>query len=76
MIQEQYLAIMNYRAAPLECDMTPSELLMRRNIRTRLPQLLIYKPDQETKEKNKQIRKRQKENYDRGVRLLRQSKAR
>ena len=51
-----YLAIMNYRAAPLECGKTPSELLMGRNIRTRLPQLFRYKPDQETKDKINKIR--------------------
>ena len=61
---------MNYRAAPLECGKTPSELLMGRNIRTRLPQLFRTKPDKEVKEKMYMLRKRQKENYDKGVKLL------
>ena len=35
--EDQYLAMLNYRAAPLDCGYSPAELLMNRRLRTRLP---------------------------------------
>ena len=35
--EDQYRAMLNYRAAPLDCGYSPAELLMNRRLRTRLP---------------------------------------
>ena len=35
--EDQYLAMLNYRAAALDCGYSPAELLMNRRLRTRLP---------------------------------------
>jgi hypothetical protein len=64
------LAILNYRATPLENGLSPAEMLMGRKIRTRLPMLLRDKPDDELMQKVLQIRDRQKFNYDRGAKEL------
>ncbi len=34
---DPHLALLNYRAAPLECGKSPAELLMNRKLRTRFP---------------------------------------
>lgn len=34
---DPFLALLNYRASPLECGQSPAELLMHRKLRTRLP---------------------------------------
>ncbi|KAG1940203.1 protein NYNRIN-like [Pimephales promelas] len=36
---DPHLALLSYRAAPLECGASPAELLMKRKLRTTLPQL-------------------------------------
>ena len=35
--EDPYLALMTYRAMPLECGYSPAELLMSRKIRTNIP---------------------------------------
>lgn len=35
--EDPYLAILNYRASPLENGLSPAEILMKRKLRTRLP---------------------------------------
>ena len=35
--EDSYLALMTYRATPLECGYSPAELLMSRKIRTNMP---------------------------------------
>ena len=35
--EDPYLALLNYRASPLECGQSPGEILMNRKLRTRLP---------------------------------------
>ena len=41
---DPFLALLNYRASPLECGKSPEELLMNRSLRTRLPRTedLLY----------------------------------
>ena len=65
---DPYLAILNYRAAPLECGRSPAQLLMGRNVRTRLPMILKDKPEGNVQEKINKIRHRPKVNYDKGQR--------
>ena len=57
---DPYLAMLNYRAAPLECGKSPAQLLMGRNLRTRLPMILKDKPDGIVQEKINKLRHRQK----------------
>ncbi|KAJ8405506.1 hypothetical protein AAFF_G00319790 [Aldrovandia affinis] len=35
--EDPYLAVLNYRASPLECGRSPAELLMNRKLKTKLP---------------------------------------
>ena len=75
--EDPYLALLAYRTTPLQNGYTPSELLMSRQLRTTVPSTTSQRapklPDTELlREKEKELRKRQKSDFDRhhGVREL------
>ena len=76
---DHHLALLSYRATPLPwCDLSPSELCMGRRVRTPVPQTnkqLVPKWPylSSFREKNKQFKETQKENFDRGHRAKEQS---
>jgi len=59
-----YMSLMVYKATPLESGFTPAELMLGRNIRTGLPQLVMEKKEV-FRERDKQLKARQKQNFDR-----------
>ncbi|GFS11318.1 Pol polyprotein [Elysia marginata] len=66
---DPYIALLNYRATPLQQGRSPSELLMGRQFRTKLPVYSdCYKPNwsflKNFHELDKQIKHSQKSNYD------------
>ena len=67
--EDPYKALMAYRATPLECGLSPAELLMGRKIRTRIPtipsQLQPTWPYLENfRDKDANLKSRQKRNFD------------
>ena len=67
---DPYLALLDYRSTPLENGYSPAQLLMGRNLRTSIPilprQLTPKLPNSSlVKEKEKEIKERQKGNFDR-----------
>ena len=74
---DPYIAILSYRSTPLQNGFSPAELLMSRKLRTVVPitreQRRPQVPDIDTlKEREKQLKDRQKRNFDKrhGVRDL------
>ncbi|XP_053376802.1 uncharacterized protein LOC128547714 [Mercenaria mercenaria] len=70
---DPYLALLTYRATPLQNGLSPSQLLFGRQIKTTLPQApqkLDPKPvnSREIQQKEKNYRNYSKENYDRSRR--------
>ena len=67
---DPYVALLNYRATPLQHGSSPAELLMGRKLRTRVPTLPTqHVPDgkdmSKFQETDARLRLRQKINYDR-----------
>lgn len=64
--EDPYLAILNYRASPLENGLSPAEMLMNRKLRTRLPSATHKMEKSEVRQAD-----RQTELYDRTAKPLR-----
>ena len=65
---DPFLALLAYRSTPLECGSSPAELLMGRQLRSRVPTSNILRPHREPSEfraANKKLKERQRRNYNR-----------
>uniref|UniRef100_A0A672Q3W0 Integrase catalytic domain-containing protein n=1 Tax=Sinocyclocheilus grahami TaxID=75366 RepID=A0A672Q3W0_SINGR len=67
---DPYLALLNYRASPLEHGVSPAEILMGRRLRTTLPCLTSPIKNKYLKRKQQHLKQRQKANYDKASKSL------
>uniref|UniRef100_A0A3B4CX82 Integrase catalytic domain-containing protein n=1 Tax=Pygocentrus nattereri TaxID=42514 RepID=A0A3B4CX82_PYGNA len=67
---DPYLALLSYRASPLECRLSPAELLMKRKLRTKLPSCSKLKKHPKLEQRLKLQKLKQKTFYDRTAKQL------
>lgn len=67
---DPYLALLSYRTAPLDCGLSPAELLMSRKLHTTLPCYAESKQSEEIIKKQEHLKWKQKQQYDKGTRAL------
>lgn len=67
---DPYLALLSYRTAPLECGLSPAELLMNRKLRTTLPCYTDIKQDTGILTKLNNLKWKQKRRYDKSTKSL------
>lgn len=67
---DPYLALLSYRTAPLECGLSPAELLMNRKLRTTLPCYTEIKQNQGIQTKMDNLKKKQKHHFDKATKAL------
>lgn len=67
---DPYLTLLSYRASPLECALSPAELLMNRKLRTTLQSYMKQKRRPKLEQKLQQQKMKQKSFYDRTAKQL------
>uniref|UniRef100_A0A672FWU0 Integrase catalytic domain-containing protein n=1 Tax=Salarias fasciatus TaxID=181472 RepID=A0A672FWU0_SALFA len=67
---DPYLALLSYRTAPLDCGLSPAELLMNRKLRTTLPCYTQIKRNEEIQTKLDNLKRKQKNYYDKATKTL------
>ena len=65
---DPYLALMQYRSAPMENGKSPAELLMNRKLKTILPRVMV--DVSATDQRTESLKQRQVSNYNKGARDL------
>ena len=71
--EDPNLAVLNYRNTPMDCGRSPAQLLMNRDLKTRLPTAHLQQKslDSEVVDKVRKARASQKYNHDKSTRILR-----
>uniref|UniRef100_A0A8C8DF64 Integrase catalytic domain-containing protein n=1 Tax=Oncorhynchus tshawytscha TaxID=74940 RepID=A0A8C8DF64_ONCTS len=67
---DPFLAVLSYRASPLECVRSPAEILMGRKLRSRLPSFCLNDCPSAVKDRALQLKSRHKLFYDKAARVL------
>ena len=70
--EDAFLALLNYRTTALDCGKSPAQLLMGRQLKTRLPEVYMDRPSQDSKTMRRimESKNRQKSYFDKSSRPL------